>query len=311
MRPFRFGLSRTVAEGRSDWVEHVRHAESVGYDVLQVADHLGALDPFVALQLAADVSTTLRLGTYVINNDFYNPLLLARSAATLDLLSEGRLQLGLGAGWNVPEYEAAGLTFDRPGIRIDRLGEAVTVLRRLFGGDTVAMEGDHYTIHTEKLNPVPPQGVGLPIMIGGNGDRLLATAARMADIVAFTGFTSGAGGPHASHFTMAGLADRIEHVRVGAADRFDDLELNLLVQRALVTDDRRAAAEALARDWGGDGLTVDPSELLDSPFLLFGTVDEIVAGLERVREELGVSYVTVFAGRSDGFDAVVERLAGT
>ena len=302
----RFCLSSARTESADAWVDQARRAEAVGYDVLHVADHLGALSPPVAMQAAASVTERLRVGSFVINNDFRNPLLLAQDAASVDLLSGGRLELGLGAGWNVPEYEAAGIEFDPAPVRIERLEESVTVLRRLFAGERVTFDGTHYTISDYELAPLPPQGASLPILIGGNGDKLLAVAARHADIVGFTGFTIRPGGPIPGHFTREGLENRIEHVRRQAGERFDGIELNVLVQRAQVTDQADAVVAEIAAQWrDGLGASLTEDDVAASPFILVGTVGEIAEKTDRLRSELGIGSVTVFADRSEGFDEVV------
>jgi probable F420-dependent oxidoreductase len=253
------------------------------------------------------VTDRIRVGTYVLNNDFRHPLLVAQEAASVDLLSDGRLLLGLGAGWNIPEYTEAGIPFDGAGTRIARLEESVTILKRLFAGHAVTFNGDHYTITEHTLEPAPPQGAALPILIGGNGDKLLAVAARHADIVGFTGFTIRPEGVQPGHVTRAGLDDRIEHVRHEAGERFAGIELNLLVQRAEITDDRAGRAGEIATEMEGPSA----EEILDSPFVQLGTVDEIATDLLSLRQDLGVSSFTVFDGRSKGFDGVVTRLAGS
>lgn len=311
MRPFRFGLGRSVAADASEFAERARQAEDLGYSTILAADHLGAVSPEVILAVAATVTSGLRIGTFVANNDLRHPLVLAQLTATLDLMSDGRLELGIGAGWNRPEYDAAGLAFDRPSVRIDRLEETAIILRRLFGGEEVSFQGSHYTITEHRLTPLPPQGDSLPLLFGGNGDRMLRLAAEHGDIIGLVGATLG-NGVDLSHFGAAGAAERITFVREAAGDRAERLELNVLVQHCQVTPDRRAAATAFAdrlADRAGAPVAVDT--LLDSPFALFGTVEQIAEQLRRYRAELGISYVTFAEGRGEGFDQVVETLAGS
>lgn len=303
VRPLRFGLSVHGAGSAAEFAALARRAEDAGYSTLLVPDHLGHLSPMVACAVAAGATARLRVGPFVLNNDFRHPVLVAQEAATLDLLSGGRLELGLGAGHARGEYEAAGWDFDRAQVRIDRLAESARVLRRLFAGEEVTHAGRHYRISAHRLAPAPPQGAALPILVGGNGDRLLALAATAADIVGFTGFSPG---PALDHFDAAGLDNRIAVVRRAAGTRFDELELNLLVQRVVITDDRPAALRRLAADF-----ELPRQQLDDSPFVLVGTVAEITARVQNLRERHGVSYLTVFEGRSAGFDAVVKRLAST
>lgn len=308
MRPFRFGLVSREPESRG-WREVVRRAQSGGYATLLFPDHLGAAGPLSSVAAAAAMTERVRVGTLVLNNDFRHPGVLAQEVASADLLSDGRVELGLGAGHMRAEYEAIGVPFDDAAKRIARLEESAEVLRRLLAGETVTVDGEHYRIHGHHLEPRPPQGGGLPLVIGGNGTRLLSVAARQADTVQFTGFapTKGGTAPALTHFTAAGLADRLEVVREAAGARFAELELSVLVQMVVITGDRHAAAERLIAERGWDAT---PEALLDSPFVLIGTVEEIAAQLRSYRERFGISYLAVFDGRSEGFDDVVDVLAG-
>lgn len=280
-----------------------RQLEDEGFDQVQAADHLGVGSPFPVLAVAADATTELGVGTLVCNNDFWNPVLLAREAATVAQLSDGRFELGIGAGHAQAEYEAAGIRYDHPSTRVGRLAESVGVLRRLLGGETVTHAGEHHQLvdaatGIDLADPVP-------ILVGGNGDGVLATAARLADAVGFTGFRSGTGQTHSelSHFTWDGLAERIAHVSSLAGERFADLELHVLVQQ-VSTGDRRLLAEATA------ALFHQPVELLlDSPFVMFGSVDDHVEHCHRLTE-LGISRLTAFEGRGAAELApVIARLA--
>jgi probable F420-dependent oxidoreductase len=225
----------------------------------------------------------------------------------VDFLSDGRLELGMGAGWLASEYAAGGWAFDPAPVRIERLEEAVAIVSRLLAGETVTEDGEHYRVQELELYPEPPQGASLPILIGGNGTRLLGVAGRNADIVGFTGFAPRKGGtePTPTHWTEDGLADRIGVVRDAAGDRFAGIELNLLLQRAVVTDDSRGAAAEVAGEAG-----FDLKAVLATPFMQFGTPTEIATNLVGLRERLGVSYFTVFGARSEGFQQVVAELAG-
>lgn len=307
-RPFRFGLQASFTSTGPELRELARRAEGAGFDVLTIADHLGLIDPFIGATVAAEATSTLRVGTHVLNIDFHPAALLARAAATIDLTSEGRFELGLGTGYAAAEYEQAGLAFDSPGRRIERVRETVQILRALFAGDEVGHTGPERPIRGHTLAPLPPQGADLPFLIGGNGDRILEVAARHADIVGFTGFghAPGAPAPTLSHMTSAGLADRVAHVAsFGRAP-----ELQALIQRVVVTDDRDRAAEEISAEVtiGAGGAAA----IIESPFLLVGSVDQICDELRERRASLGLSYFTVFAGRaSPGIDAIVGRLAGT
>jgi probable F420-dependent oxidoreductase len=257
--------------------------------------------PMPAIVAAAAATTRLRVGTLVLNNDFRHPVPLGREAALVDVLSNGRLQLGLGAGYMKSEYEQAGLPFDRGGVRVARLAEAVTILKGLLRGDTVTFEGQHYRVTGHAIHPRPHQQPHPPILIGGNGRHILALAAREADIVALTGvtFSHGGTGRDFSGFTAAGTDERLRWIAEVAPERLEQIELNALLQRVIVTDDRAKAAEETAAD------------ILESPFVVLGTVDEIVEALERRRQRWGISYYVAMEPALETFAPIVARLAGT
>jgi len=310
MKPFRFGVNVRTAASAADWIALARKLEDLGYSTLNLPDHLTELPaPFPALASAATATTRLRVATLVLNNDFRHPVLLAREAATLDVLSGGRLQLGLGAGYMKVEYDEAGLRFDRGGVRVERLAEAVAILKRLFEGETVTFAGRHYRVTAHKIYPLPAQRPRPPILIGGNGPRLLTLAATEADIVGLSGITFAGGGLQRdfSGFRAAGVDERVALVRAAAGARFDQLELNALVQQVIVTENHRSAAEELAQRWK----MLSVADILESPFVLLGTVDEIVAQLVARRARWGISYYVVFEPVIDAFAPVVARLTGT
>jgi probable F420-dependent oxidoreductase len=311
MKPFRFGVSLWEGRSRAEVTEKARRIESLGYDLMTVPDHLTRLlAPLPVLVSAAAATQRLRLGTNVLNNDFRHPVVLAREAATVDLLTDGRFQLGLGAGSIEAEYREAGLPFDPGGTRVARLGEAVAIVKRLLSGERLIFAGQHYRVSEHVLDPLPVQRPHPPILIGGNGRKLLALAAREADIIGFSGITFRGGGalpPDLSAWRVAALEARLRHVRESAGeDRFARLELNALVQRVVVTDDRRRAAEELTQRW--TQLSVD--ELLQSPFALIGTTDEIAHDLETRRARWGFSSYVVQEPYLDTFAPIVARLAG-
>jgi len=309
MNLFRFGVNVGRATSRAEWAAKARKLEDLGYSALTVPDHLtDLLAPLPALVSAAEATTHLRVGTHVLNNDFRHPVLVAREAATVDLLTDGRLQLGLGAGHMQSEYDQAGWRFDAAGIRVERLAEAVTIIKGLFTGAPVTFAGQHYQVTGHQIHPLPVQLPHPPLLIGGNGRRLLTLAAQEADIVGFTGFTLRRGGtePDFSGWRAAGINERVQLVREAAGDRYDRLELNALVQRVVVTDNRRHAAEELANRW----TQLSPEEILQSPYVLIGTVDQMVEDLQVRRERWGISYYVVFEPYMDAFAPVVARLAG-
>jgi probable F420-dependent oxidoreductase len=312
MKPFRFGVSARQAQSRAEWIDKARKVESLGYATLTVPDHLtDLLSPMPALIIAAEATTTLRIGTNVLNNDLRHPVLLAREAATTDLLTDGRFELGLGAGSIKSEYDEAGLSFDPGSTRVERLAESVTIIKRLLTGEQVTFAGRHYHVTGHKIAPLPAQKPHPPLLIGGNGRRLLALAAREADIVGFSGLTfrnGGAAPADISAWRPAGMDERVQLVRNAAGDaRFARLELNALVQRVIVTDDRRQAAEELANTW----TQLTPDEILQSPYALIGTVDQIVEDLQAYRHRWGISYYVVHEPYMDAFAPVVARLAST
>jgi probable F420-dependent oxidoreductase len=284
--------------------------EALGYDTLTVPDHLADLvSPMPALVSAAEATTNLRVGTNVLNNDLRHPVLVAREAATVDLLTDGRLQLGLGAGSIKSEYDEAGLRFDAGKIRVERLAEAVAIIKRLWSGERVNFAGRHYRVTGHTIAPSPVQKPHPPILIGGNGRQLLSLAAREADIVGFSGITfrqCGAVPPDLSGWRSAAIDERVRLVREMAGDRFPALELNAYVQRVVVTGKRRKAAEELTSRW----TELSAAEILESPYVLIGTVDAIVADLQARRERWGISYYVVREPCLDGFAPVVARLAG-
>jgi probable F420-dependent oxidoreductase len=238
VRPFRFGVSIRGAATGAEWRHKARRAEAAGFDTLLVADHLveGMLSPLSPLVVAAEATDQLRVGTLVLNNDFRHPVVLAREAATVDLLTDGRLELGLGAGHMKYEYDQAGLSFDPPAMRVARMTEAAEIIRRLLAGEEVAFAGEHYQVDRHRCFPLPIQS-HVPLLIGGNGRRLLSTAARLADIVSFTGFSQVEGERNVdpTHFTVEGLNAQITRVKSAADERFEQLELSTLVQGVTIT----------------------------------------------------------------------------
>ena len=310
MRPFRFGVSVWSADSRAAWVELARKAEALGYSTFLIPDHLQQIfPPLVPLVSAADATSTLRVGTFVLNNDFRHPVLLAREAAAIDLLSDGRLELGIGAGHMRSEYEEAGLPFDPAPVRIERLAEAVQIVKAMLADGIASHAGRHYQVTEHRVYPAPVQKPRPPILIGGNGPRLLTLAAQEADIVGFTGlgFPRGATTVDVTGFAPSSVDQRVHLVREAAGQRFDQLELNALVQRLVVTEDRRQAADEIVDRW--PDLSVE--DVLGSPYLMLGTVDQIVEALQAQRERWGFSYYVVREPMMEAFAPVVARLAGT
>jgi probable F420-dependent oxidoreductase len=291
-RPTRFGLHTAIPRG-ADFGEFAVSVQDAGYDVLTIPDHIApSMSPFVSAAAAAAATSQLRTGTLVLNNDLRHPVDVARETSTLASISGGRFELGLGAGHMKSEYDAAGLRFDSGGTRVDRLIESVDVIRPLLAGEPVDVDGAHYCVRSDAGALVAPPGVHVPLLIGGNGTRVLQLAGRVADIAGFGGFSHNhdATEVRLTHFDAAGLDDRIAVVRDAADDRFEAIELNVLIQFVVHTDDRNAAAARLAAQF--DGITSE--FLLDSPFVLIGTYEQMAEMLAHRQRQFGMSYWTVF-----------------
>jgi probable F420-dependent oxidoreductase len=294
MRP-RLGVSSLVADATT-WPERCRRLEGAGVDEISVADHLkpGVLPPLTALAAAAAVTDRVALSTLVVNNELRHPAVLANEVATVSALSGGRFTLGIGAGHAEDEHDAIGQPLPPPLDRIARLEESVVALRRLLGGETVTTAGPHLRLTSAVVSPTPSHAV--PMLIGGGSRGVLRVAARHADIVGLTGFSHVDGTSRLTHFTDASLRERLTFVRGLPRDRDEPLRFQALVQLLRVTDDRRAAAEALVAEWG-DGLPLTVDEVLASPFLLLGSVEAIADQVRERSERLGIETWTVFTGR--------------
>ena len=307
-RPFRFGVQASPGVDANTWRAFARSVESAGYSTLLVADHVGGdeLAPVPALAAAAEVTTELRIGTLVINNDLRHPAMLAREAASLDVLSGGRFELGIGAGWARDEYEQLGVSFDEPAIRIERLDEALRIIRQTWSGEPVEAGGAHYRVDGLPGLPRPIQRPGPPILVAGGGARAVSVAARHADIVGVHLRMHRDGrGEDWSTGSMAATRQRVERIRGAAGDRFEHLELQMMLMTVAISDDPLGAANRIGSSEG-----LDASEVLDSPYRLIGTVEEMVKALEERRTSLGVSYFVVPGGWAAGFAPVVGRLSG-
>jgi probable F420-dependent oxidoreductase len=295
-RVFRFGVMASQAQSADDWITKARRIESLGYDTMvmpDVLEHVPAAFP--ALAIAATATSRLRVGTYVLANDYRNPLITAREASTLDALSDGRFELGIGAGRPGAEadYQKLGIPLESPGRRIERLEESLQAIKRLFQGETIAEVGQHYTLAGSTLSPRPVQQPHPPILVAGAARRILSLAAREADII-------GIGGRPTESFDA--VKEKIDWIREAAGDRFAQLELNA----NLMAVGEHVHPQALA--WLG----LDEADVLssDSPFIVLGSADEMADKLDARRESLGFSYLLVGEAFMDLFAPVVERLAG-
>ncbi|MEU2490213.1 TIGR03621 family F420-dependent LLM class oxidoreductase [Streptomyces sp. NPDC007883] len=291
MKSFRFGITMVTPADGVAWRARCRRAEELGYDVIQVPDHLGMVAPFPALIAAAEATERPRVGTFVLNAAFWNPALLAREIATADALTGGRLEIGLGTGYVKEEHDRAGLEFLPPGRRVDRLRSTVDEIERLLAHDGHA--------------PRPVQRPRPPLLLGGNGDRVLRLAAERADVVGFTGARTGDGG--LGVLTAGEMDERVAAYRGFAARRAEPAELNLLLQVVAVTDDRQAAVESLLPLVP----TLGAEDVLELPVLAVGTVRQIADQLRARRERYGFSYLTVLDPSMEAFGQVIRELRGT
>ena len=309
MRPFRFGLQTSLADNMAAWRDRARRAEDLGYSCLYIPDHFGdQYGPLVALTVAAEATTTLRVGPLVLDNDFRHPVVLAKEIATLDLASSGRVEFGLGAGWMKTDYEQSGLPYDEPSVRVDRMEEALTILKALWSEGTCTFEGRHYRIDGAACAPRPGTQPHPPILIGGGGKRVLTIAGREADIVGVNpNLRAGHVGAETIATTTPGHYDkRIQWVREAAGDRFDQLDLQMLTFMVMIVPNRKETAEQLAPMF-----QLSPQEALEVPLALVGTVDEICETLIERRDRWGFNYIVVHEGELDAFAPVVAKLAGT
>jgi len=306
--PFRFGIQCSSPPDITArrWRDLARKVEDLGCHRLTVSDHLDdQLSPVAALMAAADATTTLRVGALVFCNDYRHPAVLAKEAATLDILSEGRFELGLGAGWMTSDYEAAGIEMDPPSVRIARLEEAIHVVRGLLSEGPCTFEGEHYAIRGLSGSPKPVQQP-LPLLVGGGGRKVLELAGRHADIVGLNpalphGVIDASAGPDA---TAAATDRKIGWVRDAAGARFERIELHTRIHLAIVTDDREGTAEALA-----PALGLTPTEALASPHALCGTVEQIADDLVARRERFGIASIGLSLDALDAMAPVIARLA--
>lgn len=293
------------------WADRVREVENLGYDTLLMTDHIDgqyAMGP--AMGAAAMVSSRLHCGSLVYCNDFYNPVLLAREAASLDHISGGRFLLGIGAGWDARDYARTGVAFDSAGVRIDRLAESIEIIRACFTGEPFSFAGKHYKVDADTspvAYPVTPGGP--PILVGGGGRRVLRLAGAAADLVSINPSLTTADWS-ASMFGPAndgaGTAEKLTWIAEGAGARLDEIELSATSYVTINTADRDRAARYLARR-----AQADVEHVLTTPHALLGTTEQIVATLEERRERWGLSYIMVDELHRHALAPVVEKLAGT
>jgi probable F420-dependent oxidoreductase len=307
VHPFRFGIQVNNAPSGAAWRDLARKAENLGYSTLFMPDHFGeGWTPTVPLTVAAEVTTTLKVGALVYDNDYRHPLVLAREVATMDFLFPGRIEFGLGAGWMTTDYDESGIPLDSPKVRVERMTEALEVISALWKQDEVTFDGAHYQLQGAKCFPRPVTPGGPAMIVGGGGPKVLRAAARFASIIGVNPeLTSGTAGIEAAKTAVADRYDeRITWIKQASGERFGEIELQILTQIERVVDNRDEVYAGVAPLFG---LTVEQAKQM--PIVLVGTVDEICADLVERRERFGFSYIVVHD--IDALAPVVARLAGT
>jgi probable F420-dependent oxidoreductase len=306
MLPFRFGVQAAVAATMSAWRDQARTAEGLGYSTLYVSDHLDAqFGPLVATTVAAEATSTLHVGFGVLNNDLRNPVVLAKEIATLGLVAEGRVEVGLGAGWLRSDYEEAGIEYDEPAVRVDRLAESLAVMKTLWSEGKATSAGTHYAVGDAHCDPRPASPPR--VIVGGGSRRILTVAAEHADTVGVnTSLASGQkGGDLASQATFDHFDRCLAWVREGAGDRFSSIELQIMAFATKVVASRRAAVRTATM------LGLPGEDALELPIVLLGTPDELCEQLLKRRERWGFTNIVVPGEAMESFAPVVAQLTGT
>ena len=306
MHTFRFGVHASVAPTMAAWRDQARMAEDLGYSSLYIADHFGAqFGPLVALAVAAEATSTLNVGTLVLNNDLRNPVVLAKEIATLGLAAEGRVEVGLGAGWLPGDYEQTGIEFEKAAVRVQRLAESLTVMQSLWNDGKATFSGSHYTVTDAQCDPRPESSPR--VIVGGGGKRVLSVAAKHADIVGVN--TSLAKGLNVGELAGEATSDHYDRcltwIREAAPERFDSIELQLMAVATKIVTSRRAAARTATI------LGLPGEDALDLPIVLIGAVDDLCERLLEYRERWGFTNIVVPGDAMEAFAPVVAQLAGT
>jgi probable F420-dependent oxidoreductase len=307
--PFRFGCLNFSLPSGAEFAARARLHEDLGYSTLLLSDHVFNCGPITGMVAAALATTRLRVGTCVLGNDFWNPAIIARELLTIDQVSDGRLEFGLGSGWYASDYTQSGIAFDSPGVRISRLEESVAILKGLLSGETVTFNGAYYHLDQLDLAKKPVQQPHPPIMIGGGGRRILSLAARQADIISFNARATSTGGLDPSSTTLQATQEKVDWVCQAAGERLPGLEFNVLAS-VIITSDQEAAARKAGENWKWTGNELTADQVLESPASLIGEVEEIVEKIQKNRERFGFSYYTIFENDLETFAPVVKRLAG-
>ncbi len=324
-RPFRFAVQSYAATSGADWRNQAQRAEALGYSTFHVADHVIGPGPALsatnhpvqnvaaipAIAVAAEATTTIGVGCRVFCADYRNPVMLAKELATLDMFSDGRLEIGLGAGWLQGEYEAIGIPFDRAGIRLDRLEETIRLVRASFADGELNIVGAHtYAVGFEAVpKPIRVDGRPMPrLMIGGGAQRVLGIAGREADVVSLNfNNSSGKIGLAGIQSSTAEITEqKLAWIRAGAGDRFASLEIEIGAYFLSVTNDTAGGLEAMAKSLG-----IDAAAAAEHPHVLVGSVESICEQIISRREQFGISYITVAQRNAEAFAPIVAKLRGS
>ena len=312
MKPFELLAESRDPISARELGERARRAEALGYHALVIPDHvLDQLSPVPTMAVIAAATDRLRIGAFVFNNDLRHPAVLAQDLASLDVLSEGRLDVAIGAGWNEAEYAAVGIAFEPAPVRSERLAEAVAVLKGCFADGPFSFAGRYYRITDHDGGPAPVQRPHPPFLIGGGGRRTLSLAAREAEIVGLAPRIGAGTRRDARSLTWAATAEKVAWVREAAGDRFADLRLNVYpsgVPVTIVADARGAARLAADELAASSGVRLTEDEVLESPHMFIGSLDRLEEKFIAMREGLGISSIMV--GELGPLDGLVERLAG-
>lgn len=309
MAAFRFALQVSRTQTAAEWRDLARKAEGLGYATLYVPDHLDdQWSPMIALAVAAEATTTLRVGTLVLDNDFRHPVLVAKEAATLDAMTDGRFELGMGAGWMTADYDQSGIPMSAPSVRIARLAEGLEIMRAMWDTGTATFSGEHYQVRDVVGAPAPLTPGGPPLVIGGGSRRILELAGRHADVVSIVPSLAAGhiGREVAAESVVEKYADRVAWARAAAGERADELELQCWTVAVQVVPNAEEVIASMAPLFD---LTSD--QLRAAPLALIGSASEIVDILRKRREELGFSYIVVHEAEMDALAPVVAELAGT
>jgi probable F420-dependent oxidoreductase len=307
-RRFRFGVEMMGPFDGMSWADSARRLESLGYSTLFVPDHFHeGLGPITAMATAVAATTTLIVAPMVLNTDLRHPAVLARELASIDVLSAGRVEVGLGAGYNPLDYSRSGIAMDPPKVRVDRLIEHTHVLKALWSEQPTNFAGTHYRIDDLDGTPKPFTPGGPPVLVAGGGRRMMRFAAQHADIVGVNVHLPAApDAASARNALPASIDEKFEWIRTDAGERFDDLEFNAWLSVGRVTNDIASFGQRLSAAFGAPA-----AEVLESPLVLAGSIDEIVDQLERRRQRWGYSYFVIPQRATDDFAPIVSRLTGT